>query len=117
MHAKLLLVDPLSDEPIVVCGSANFSMASTTANDENMLVVRGPHARRMARLLLVEFMRVHAHFACRSEAQQQTDGATEGELSGADDGSAAAPAWWRPYFLEGSRQRRERELFGRESRE
>ena len=69
VHTKFLLVDPLSDDPTIVSGSANFSMASTTANDENMLVMRGAEARRMARVFLVEFMRLHSHFAARESAQ------------------------------------------------
>jgi phosphatidylserine/phosphatidylglycerophosphate/cardiolipin synthase-like enzyme len=35
-----MLIDPLSADPIVVNGSANFGQASTRRNDENMLVVR-----------------------------------------------------------------------------
>src|SRR5262245_33796749 len=34
IHCKFLLVDPLSTNPVVVTGSANFSAASTTENDE-----------------------------------------------------------------------------------
>ena len=41
LHTKYMLVDPLGDNPMVVCGSANFSDASTTNNDENMLIIRG----------------------------------------------------------------------------
>ena len=42
VHSKFMLVDPLGDDPIVVTGSANFSDASTRANDENMLgLIRG----------------------------------------------------------------------------
>ncbi|KAL1503601.1 hypothetical protein AB1Y20_012078 [Prymnesium parvum] len=65
VHTKLLLVDPFSEWPTVVSGSANFSVASTTRNDENMLVLRGEQARRVARLCVVEFMRVFRHFAWR----------------------------------------------------
>ena len=36
VHTKFLLIDPLSEAPTVVTGSANFSMASTTNNDENV---------------------------------------------------------------------------------
>jgi hypothetical protein len=36
LHTKYMLVDPLGANPLVVCGSANFSEASTTNNDENM---------------------------------------------------------------------------------
>ena len=40
IHNKFMLIDPLSDDPIVIGGSANFSAASTENNDENMLVIR-----------------------------------------------------------------------------
>jgi len=42
VHSKVLLIDPLSDDPLVCSGSANFSKNSLIANDENMLLVRGP---------------------------------------------------------------------------
>ena len=41
LHTKYMLIDPLSDDPIVISGSANFSNASTVDNDENMLIIRG----------------------------------------------------------------------------
>ena len=65
VHTKFALIDPLSPRPTVVTGSANFSMASTKDNDENMLVLRGDGARRVAELYLVEFMRAFRHFSCR----------------------------------------------------
>ena len=34
-------MDPLSKDPIVVTDSADFSDASTRANDEKMLIIRG----------------------------------------------------------------------------
>ena len=56
IHNKFMLVDPLSDDPLVVTGSANFSRPSQRTNDENMLVDPRRHAR--GRHLL---RRVHAH--------------------------------------------------------
>ena len=41
IHLKFMLVDPLSNDPTVVTGSANFSDASTSTNDENMIVIKG----------------------------------------------------------------------------
>ena len=41
IHTKYLLIDPLREDPLVVCGSANFSRPSQRDNDENMLVIRG----------------------------------------------------------------------------
>jgi phosphatidylserine/phosphatidylglycerophosphate/cardiolipin synthase-like enzyme len=49
-----MLVDPLCDDPLIITGSANFSDASTTKNDENMLVIRGD--TRVADI----YLRVHA---------------------------------------------------------
>ena len=58
-HTKFMLVDPLGEEPIVITGSANFSDASTSDNDENMLVIRGD--TRVADIYLGEFMRLWRH--------------------------------------------------------
>jgi phosphatidylserine/phosphatidylglycerophosphate/cardiolipin synthase-like enzyme len=63
VHTKFMLVDPLSDNPIVVTGSANFSKASTETNDENMLVIRG--STRVADIYFGEFFRLHSHYAFR----------------------------------------------------
>jgi phosphatidylserine/phosphatidylglycerophosphate/cardiolipin synthase-like enzyme len=63
IHTKYMLIDPLGDDPIVITGSANFSDASTSANDENMLVIRGN--TRVADVYLGEFMRLFSHFRLR----------------------------------------------------
>ncbi len=63
IHTKFMLVDPLSSDPLVVCGSANFSRPSQRANDENMLVVRGD--TRVADIYLGEFMRIFDHHYAR----------------------------------------------------
>ena len=63
IHLKFMLVDPLSDDPTVVTGSANFSEASTSTNDENMLVIKGN--KRVADIYLGEYMRLYTHYAFR----------------------------------------------------
>lgn len=63
IHTKFMLVDPLGDDPIVITGSANFSDASTTTNEENMLVIRGD--KRVADIYFGEYMRTYAHYAFR----------------------------------------------------
>jgi len=64
IHSKFLLVDPLGGDPIVVTGSANFSVASENDNDENMLIVRGN--RRVADIYFTEFNRLFNHYYFRS---------------------------------------------------
>lgn len=71
IHSKFLLMDPLGEDPIVVTGSANFSDASTTGNDENMLIIRGD--RRVADIYFTEFNRLFNHYYFRS-VQQKTAG-------------------------------------------
>ena len=60
LHSKILLIDPLSDDPLVCTGSANFSSNSLISNDENMLLIRGE--KRVADIYLTEFDRVFKHF-------------------------------------------------------
>lgn len=63
IHTKFLLVDPLSDDPLVVTGSANFSRPSQWRNDENMLAIRGD--TRVADIYFGEYMRVFDHHYAR----------------------------------------------------
>jgi len=96
VHNKFMLVDPLGDDPIVICGSANFSEASTIRNDENMLVVRGN--TRVADIYLGEFMRLYSHFAFRESLQWRKPDDPPKPLR-TDD-------WWRDYFGNTPRSRR-----------
>ncbi len=68
IHSKFMLIDPLSADPIVVTGSANFSEPSTSENDENMLLIRGD--RRVADIYLTEFNRLFNHYYFRSVVEQ-----------------------------------------------
>lgn len=63
IHNKFMLVDPLSEDPLVITGSANFSKPSQRVNDENMLVIRGD--KRVADIYFGEFMRVFDHHYAR----------------------------------------------------
>lgn len=67
IHNKFMLIDPLSEDPIVIGGSANFSDASTIKNDENMILVRGN--KRVADIYFGEFMRLFSHFSFRESLQ------------------------------------------------
>jgi phosphatidylserine/phosphatidylglycerophosphate/cardiolipin synthase-like enzyme len=64
VHSKFMLIDPLGADPMVITGSANFSVDSTKENDENMLIVRGD--QRVADIYLTEFNRLFNHYYFRS---------------------------------------------------
>src|SRR6185437_11922371 len=81
LHTKILLVDALGDVPTVISGSANFSDASTTGNDENMLIISGDC--EVADVYFTEYMRIFQHFyarwwAARLHAAQPPDSADHG---------------------------------------
>ena len=63
IHTKFLLIDPLTDNPLICTGSANFSTSSLKDNDENMLLIRGD--TRVADIYLTEFDRIFRHFFAR----------------------------------------------------
>ena len=63
VHTKFMLVDPLGDTPLVITGSANWSLPSINANDENMVIVKG--SKRVSDIYFGEFMRIFAHYRFR----------------------------------------------------
>jgi PLD-like domain len=116
VHTKYMLIDPLSDDPIVITGSANFSEASTTMNDENMLVIRGD--MRVADIYLTEFMRLFTHFRFRGKTstprtQPIPSAAAPGPPRGTTLYLRETDAWARRFYYENSPRKQERELFGR----
>lgn len=102
IHNKFMLINPLTEDPIVVAGSANFSDASTRRNDENMVITRG--IKRVADIYLSEFMRLYSHHAFRESLQWRKTSDPPKPLR-TDD-------WWRDYFGQTQRSAR-RKYFAR----
>lgn len=96
VHNKFMLVDPLGNDPIVIAGSANFSEASTTGNDENMIIVRGN--KRVADVYLGEFMRLWSHHAFR-ESLTWPSASRQPKPLRTDD-------WWKDAYGNGERSAR-----------
>jgi PLD-like domain len=108
VHTKYLLIDPLSDDPLICTGSANFSENSLTSNDENMVLIRG--STRVADIYLTEFDRLFRHFYFRDVANETAMKLKEGErpkkvFLDEDD------KWTDGYFYEGGFKSRRREMF------
>ena len=97
-----MLLDPLSDNPVVIAGSANFSVDSTTDNDENMIIVTGN--KRVSDVYLGEFMRLYSHHAFRESLHWRKPIDPPKPLR-TDD-------WWKDYFGNTERSTR-REFFAR----
>jgi hypothetical protein len=107
IHTKYLLVDPLSAAPVVITGSANFSEASTTANNENMLVMRND--LRVADIYLGEFMRLYTHYAFRDALAHQA--AWRGRQEWHPNFLVPDESWQADYFTPGHQRFLRRQYF------
>jgi hypothetical protein len=94
IHTKLMLVDPLTSDPLIVTGSANWSDESSKVNDENMLVIRGD--QRAADIYVTDFMRLFNHYRLRGTPKKHL---------------APDDSWARPFYVAGSPEEKERVLF------
>ena len=75
VHSKVLVIDALSDSPVVVTGSHNFSSAASGKNDENLVIVRGH--KQLARAYASHVMSVYQHYRYRSYIREmQAQGKT-----------------------------------------
>jgi len=112
IHSKFLLMDPLTKDPIVVTGSANFSTASTNDNDENMLVIRGN--QRVADVYFTEFNRIFYHYYFRS-VQEHTLKLNPEEEKKRDQQSLflAEDDGWLKLYKPGSLKQKRVEMFKR----
>jgi phosphatidylserine/phosphatidylglycerophosphate/cardiolipin synthase-like enzyme len=105
VHSKVLLIDPLSDDPLVCSGSANFSKNSLTANDENMLLIRGE--TRVADIYLTEFDRIFRHFYARDAINRFAQKGNTANPLVLDETSA----WIDEYYHPGGYKNNRRLLF------
>ena len=70
------MIDPIGPNPRVFSGSANFSWASVTGNDENMLLLSGEWAAEVAPVMVNEFILL----LCAPEAKKAETAAAIDEL-------------------------------------
>jgi hypothetical protein len=94
IHTKLMLVDPLTSDPLIVTGSANWSDESSKTNDENMLIIRGD--QRAADIYLTDFMRLFNHYRLHGTPKKHL---------------APDDSWALPFYVAGSPEAKERLLF------
>jgi phosphatidylserine/phosphatidylglycerophosphate/cardiolipin synthase-like enzyme len=107
IHTKYMLIDPLSKNPITITGSANFSIASTVENDENMLIIKGD--QRVADIYLGEFFRLFNHFYFRYIANKLK---SRDQLTKKSAFLKPDDSWCQEYYEIGSIKEKRRNLFG-----
>jgi PLD-like domain len=81
MHLKVILIDPVGNEPVLLTGSANFSKASTVNNDENTLIIKGD--TDIADIYLGELSRLfnHHYFRHISNLLNDADPNTDNKIA------------------------------------
>jgi len=118
IHAKIILADPLGDDPILVMGSANFSQNSTTLNDSNSIVIRGDTA--VADIYVTEFMRMFEHYHFRASLANVEKKSPHGKKKGkqpvgAGDNNVISlkedDSWSEDYYKPGSHDEQDRTTF------
>lgn len=98
IHTKIIIIDPFSDTPIVISGSANFSNNSSKNNDENQLFIFGES--EVADVYLGEFMRMFDHYYFRDRAKEI---AAEKKTNPKAGFLANDDSWTNQYFEGGER--------------
>ena len=71
VHSKTIVIDPFSDDCVVVTGSHNFSVSASAKNDENIVVVKGDKA--LAQAYAVHIQGVYDAYAWRNFLQTNGD--------------------------------------------
>lgn len=70
IHDKILVIDPLSDDSVVVTGSHNLGFKASYANDDNLVIIRKNAA--VAQAYMVHILDLYEHYRFRGvEAERQ----------------------------------------------
>jgi phosphatidylserine/phosphatidylglycerophosphate/cardiolipin synthase-like enzyme len=68
IHDKILVIDPFTDDSVVVTGSHNLGFRASYCNDENMLIIR--NNRAVAEAYAAHVLDVYEHYRWRWKLQQ-----------------------------------------------
>lgn len=94
IHDKVVVIDPLSDECVLILGSHNLGFKASYSNDENMLIIRGN--RDLVMRYFVHIMDVYGHYRFRRSINS-------GKAK--FKGTLAVDAAWQDRFLSGPAHR------------
>lgn len=98
IHDKIVVIDPLSDNCVVIFGSHNQGYRASYNNDENLVIVKG-HAA-LARAYATHIMDVYDHYRWRFSLKTTP---VNKRFQGLDP----TPNWQKKYFQANSAARRE----------
>jgi len=68
IHDKIVVIDPFTDDSVVVTGSHNLGFKASYSNDENLVIVRGN--RSVAEAYAAHILDVYEHYRWRWKLQE-----------------------------------------------
>ena len=68
IHDKILVIDPFTDDSVVITGSHNLGYKASYSNDENMLIIRDD--RSVASAYAAHVLDVYEHYRWRWKLQE-----------------------------------------------
>jgi phosphatidylserine/phosphatidylglycerophosphate/cardiolipin synthase-like enzyme len=90
IHDKILVIDPFTDDSIVVTGSHNLGFKASYSNDENMVIVQ--KNREVAEAYAAHVLDVYEHYRWRWKLQEPIRDAFQ-KLKEADPNAKAGELW------------------------
>lgn len=87
IHDKIVVIDPFTDNCVVITGSHNLGFRASYNNDENLLIIRGN--RKLAEAYAVHVSDVYDHYRWRYTLQHSTK---------AWNGLENDDSWQKKYF-------------------
>jgi len=90
-HAKMIVIDPLSDDNVVITGSHNFSGSASEENDDNFVVVTGNRA--LAEAYTVACLSTYRHYRWRAYVKDMVE-----QGKNPWDHLSTSPGWQAEYL-------------------
>lgn len=91
IHDKILVIDPFSDDCVVITGSHNLGHKASFNNDENLAIIQGN--KNLAVAYATHVLDVYDHFAWRYMVKQKGETGADQSLKGTPD------EWLDKYFF------------------
>ena len=89
-HDKIVVIDPFSDDCVVITGSHNLGHKASYNNDENLIIVKGQ--RQLAQAYATHVLDVYDHFSWRWTVQRDGQAKADTKLEVKPD------VWQSRYF-------------------
>jgi phosphatidylserine/phosphatidylglycerophosphate/cardiolipin synthase-like enzyme len=104
IHSKVIVIDPLGSNPVVMTGSHNMGPKASTSNDDNMVIIE--NASGLATEYAVYVMNIYGHYKWMFNEWLRAKGATASQAKASPqyDGNQDNDIW-QQWYLNGPNRR------------